>query len=63
VKAGDEEPTPILPLDEILNSCAPVDDATVRRLSVSPATPVIARAAVGVVDPIPMFPLARTVKN
>jgi hypothetical protein len=52
---------PTLPLDAILNHCAPVDEATVKRLSISPACPVIERAEDGVEEPIPMFPLAKIV--
>ena len=53
---------PTLPLDEILNQLVPDEDATVKRLSVSPATPPIVRLDDGVEDPIPMFPLASTLK-
>jgi len=51
----------ILPFEAIVSHCVPVEEATAKRLSVSPDTPVIARLADGVVLPIPTFPLARTV--
>jgi len=51
----------ILPFEAIVSHCVPVEEATAKRLSVSPDTPVIARLADGVVLPIPTFPLTRTV--
>jgi hypothetical protein len=47
----------------MLNHCVPVDDATVKRLSVSPAWPVIESAEDGVEEPIPMLPLASIMKS
>ena len=61
ILTGDDVPTPTLPFDATLNHCAPEEDARVKRLSVSPAVPVIARLEEGVDEPIPMFPFWRIV--
>ena len=61
---NDDDPV-TSPEGRMLNHVAPEDEATVKRLSVSPAYPVIPNCDVAnaVVEPSATFPEARTVKS